>query len=138
MFEEDDHDEEADDDDDDDDGCVQSISDRVGGGGLMTTLLRRHFEQHLQKSRFAPYLQCFRDVGPSYIVTKPTSGLWVLDLGISKGFLRKLELGWAEACFGDDDDDIVSRTPRTISPHPSAHTPNTTSKATAATPRSGL
>ena len=66
----------------------------------MTTLLRRHLEQYLQKSRFTRYLQYFRDVGPLYIVTKPTSGRCELDLGISEGFRQKLEIGWGEAFSG--------------------------------------
>ena len=68
-----------------------------------------------------------------HIVTKLTSGLCELDLGIAESFLRKLELGRGDACFGDDDN-IVLRTPRTIC----AHTPHTTSKAHPPTPRSGL
>ena len=94
----------------------------VGGGGDDDDIVTQTPPDNLQKSHSTLYLQYFRDVGPSYIVTKPTSGLCELDLGISDGFLRKIELGWGEACFGDDDD-IVSRTPRTISSHPSAHTP---------------
>ena len=96
MQEEDDHDEDADDDADDDDdydGCVKTHVglgwEGVGGGGMMmTTLLRRHPEQILQKSHFALYSQYFRDVGPSCIVTKPTSGLCELDLGISEAKAR--------------------------------------------------
>ena len=95
----------------------------MGGGGVawgvvMTTPRTISPEE---QSRFTRHLQYFRDVGPSYMVTKPTSGLCELDIGISEGFLRKLEFGWGEACFGDGDD-IASRTPRTTSPHPSAHT----------------
>ena len=56
-------------------------------------------------------LQYFRDVGPSYIVTEPTPGLCELDPGISKGFWRKLEIGWGEAFFGDDHPHNIS-TPR--------------------------
>ena len=37
---------------------------------MLTTLLHGHPEQYLHESRFTRYLQCFRDVGPSYIVTK--------------------------------------------------------------------
>ena len=94
-----------------------------GEGGLiwlMTTLLRRHREQYLQKSGFTRYLQYLRDVGPSCIIAKPTSRLCELDLGISEGFWRKLEIGWGEAFVGDDHP-TVSRTPRTISPRPTAH-----------------
>ena len=36
-----------------------------GGGGMMTTLVHRHPEQYLHKSRFTRYLQYFRDGGPS-------------------------------------------------------------------------
>ena len=46
----------------------------------MTTVFRRHPEQYQEKSRFARYSQYFRDVGPLYIVTKPTSRLCGLDL----------------------------------------------------------
>ena len=40
----------------------------VGGGGwgMMTTLVHRHPEQYLHKSRFTQYLQYFRDGGPSF------------------------------------------------------------------------
>ena len=61
---------------------------------MMTTLLRRHREQYLQKSRFTRYLQYFRDW------TKPTSGRCELDLGILEGFRQKLEFGWGEAFSG--------------------------------------
>ena len=66
---------------------------------MMATLLRRHPEQHLQKSRFTQYLQYFCDVGPSYIVTKPTSGLGELDIGLWEGFRRKLEIGLGDSSF---------------------------------------
>ena len=66
---------------------------------MMTAFLRRHPEQHLQKSRFTWYLQYFRDVGPSYIVTKRTSGLCELDIGLCQGFRRKLEIGWGGSFF---------------------------------------
>ena len=39
---------------------------------MMTTLLHKYSEHHLRQSRVARHLQYFRDVGPSYIVTKPT------------------------------------------------------------------
>ena len=41
-----------------------------GGGwrGMMTTLVHRHPEQYLHKSRFTRSLQCFRDGGPSYMM----------------------------------------------------------------------
>ena len=41
----------------------------VGGGvGGMTTLVHKHPEQYLHKSRFTRYLQYFRDGGPSYMM----------------------------------------------------------------------
>ena len=69
-------------------GAFRHISDRVGGGGwggwggaMMTTLLRTHPEQYLQKNCFALYLQYFRVVGPSYtyiyIYSQPTY-FWTL------------------------------------------------------------
>ena len=64
----------------------------------MTTLLRRHPDQNLQKSRFTRYL--IRDVGPSYVLTKPSAGLCQLDLGISEGLRRRLEIGWGEDFSG--------------------------------------
>ena len=33
---------------------------------MLTTLVHRHPEQYLHKSRFTPYLQYFRDGEPSY------------------------------------------------------------------------
>ena len=70
---------------------------------------------------FTRYLQCFRDVGPSYIVTKPTSGLCELDFGISESF-----------------HDTVSRTPRAIFPHLGCAHHTVLEKQTPATLRSGL
>ena len=79
----------------------------------MKTVLRSHPEQYLQKSHFARYLQYFRDVGPSVVVTKPTSGLCELDLEISEGCPEQYL-------------------------HTQVHTPRTTSKANPPMPRSGL
>ena len=70
-----------------------------GVGGMMTTVLRKQPEQYLQMSRFTRYLQYFRDVGPSFVVTKPTSGLCELDLGISEDLRQKLEVGWGGKLF---------------------------------------
>ena len=50
-----------------------------GEGGKMTTVLRKHTKQYHHKSRFTRYLQYFRDVGPSHIVTNCT-----LDFANSK------------------------------------------------------
>ena len=103
----------------------------------MTTLLRRHPNKIARRAVLLGIYSFFCDVGPSYILTKPTSGLCELDLGISGGFWRKLEIGLGEALFGDDHDTVL-RTLRTISPRPCAHTPRTPSKANPPTPRSGL
>ena len=65
----------------------------------MTTLLRRHPEQHLQKSRFTRFLQYFRDVGPSHIVTNCTLDFASSTLGFGEGFRRKLEIGWGGSLF---------------------------------------
>ena len=35
---------------------------------MMTTLVHRHPEQYLHKTRFTRYLQSFSDGGPSYVV----------------------------------------------------------------------
>ena len=115
---------------------------------MMRTVLRKHNQQYHHKSRFTRYLQYFRDVLLSYIVATPTSGLCVLNFALARKaektrnslgepfssvftvlfFATALLLGIystfahnPEAFFGDDHD-TVSRTPRTISPHPSAHT----------------
>ena len=73
------------------------VGGRGGGGGMMTTVLRKHTKQYHHKSRFTRYLQYFRDVGPSPIVTNCT--LDFADIGLCQGFRRKLEIGWGEACF---------------------------------------
>ena len=52
----------------------------------MTTLLCRPPEPHLQKSRFAWFLQYFRDVGPSHIVTKCTLDFANSTLGFARAF----------------------------------------------------
>ena len=39
-----------------------------GVGGMMTTLVHRHPEQYLHKTRFTRYLQYFYDGGPSYVM----------------------------------------------------------------------
>ena len=51
-------------------GWVAGLGEGGEGGGMMTTVLHRHPEQYLHESRFTRHLQYFRDVGPSYIVTK--------------------------------------------------------------------
>ena len=94
----------------------------------MTTLLRRHPEQNLPKSRFVRYLQYFRDVGHCYILTKPTSGLCQ--------FVENSKLGGGKFFSGTITTLFRGHT-ETMAPHPSAHTPHTTSKANPPTPRSG-
>ena len=57
-----------------------------GGGGMMTTVLRKHTKQYHHKSRFARYLQYFRDVGPSHIVTNCTLDFANWTLGFARAF----------------------------------------------------
>ena len=52
----------------------------------MTTLLCRHPEQHLQKSRFTRFFQYSRDVGPSHIVTNRTLDFANSTLGFARAF----------------------------------------------------
>ena len=47
---------------------------------------------------YSVFLQYFRDVGPSHIVTNCTLDC-ELDIGLREGFRRNLEIGWGEACF---------------------------------------
>ena len=86
------------------------------GGGMMTTLLHRHPEQYFHESRFTRSLQYFRDVGPSYIVTKPTSGL-CSTLGFRRAFGENSKLSRGKLFRVMIMTLFVSRTPRTIFPH---------------------
>ena len=57
-----------------------------GWGGMMTTVLRKHTKQYHHKSRFARYLEYFRDVGPSLIVTNCTLDFASSTLGFARAF----------------------------------------------------
>ena len=103
----------------------------------MTTFLRRHREQYLQKSRFTRHLQYIRDVGPFYIVTKPTPGRCELDLGILEGFRQNLEIGWGEAFFSGMITTVLRGQPEQ-SLHTLACTHHTPLQTNPPTPRSGL
>ena len=93
---------------------------------------------NISTSHFIRYLQYFRDVGPAYIVTKPTSGPCELDFGISERFRRKLELGCGEAFRGGCSRHFFADTPNSI-PTSNVHTPQySTSKANPPVPRFGL
>ena len=84
------------------------------------------------KSRRAALLGIYSTVVMSdHLIYSPNL---LLAFAISKAKTRNCV--WGRFC--GDDHDTFSRTPRTISPHPSAHTPRTTSKANPPTPRSGL
>ena len=65
---------------------------------MLTTLLCRPPEQHLQKSRFTRFLQYFRDVGPSHTVTNCALDFANSTLGFAR-VVAKLEIGWGEACL---------------------------------------
>ena len=77
---------------------------------MMTTLVRRHPEQYLHKGRFTRYLQYFRNGGPSYMmmVSKHHAS--------SVGFPESGGMGGGVGGRGGNDDNIGTRTPRTISP----------------------
>ena len=62
---------------------------------MMTTLLCRHPEQHLPEEPFNSFFQCFRDVGPSHIVTNCTLDFANSTLGFARAFGEnsKLVLG---------------------------------------------
>ena len=65
---------------------------------MMTTVLRKHTKQYHHKSRFARYLQYFRDVGPSHIVTNCTLDFANWTLGFARAFGENSKLV-GEACF---------------------------------------
>ena len=69
----------------------------VGGGGMMTTVLRKHTKhtkQYHHKSRFTRYLPYFRDVGLCYIVSTPTL--------LFRTVCETLEIGWGVSFFFAD------------------------------------
>ena len=65
----------------------------------MTTLLCRHPEQHLQKSRFTRFVQYFRDVGPSHIVTNCTLDFANSTLGFARAFGENSKLVGGKLVF---------------------------------------
>ena len=75
----------------------------------MTTLVHRHPEQYLHKDRFTRYLQYFRNGGPSYMMMVSKHHASSVGFPDSGGMG-----GWRVG--GGDDDDIGTRTPRTIFP----------------------
>ena len=54
------------------------------GGGMMTTVLCKHTKQYHHKSRLTRFLQYFRDVGPSLIVTNCTLDFANSTLGFAR------------------------------------------------------
>jgi len=135
-----------------------------GWGGIMTTLLRKHKQQHHQKSRFTRYLQYFRDVLLSYIVATPAYGLCVLNFAVLNEKPKKLEIRWGNrfprylqyffsgSRFYSVFTVLSHITPKLFSGvittlfrghralylHTLAHTTQSTSNANPPTPRSGL
>ena len=71
----------------------------LGGGGMMTTVLRKHTKQYHHKSRFTRYLLYFRDVGPSLIVTNCTLGFANSTLGFARAFGENLKLVGGKLVF---------------------------------------
>ena len=66
---------------------------------MMTTLLCRHPEQHLQKSRLTRLFQYFRDVGPSHIVTHCTQDFANSTLGFARAFGENSKLVGGSSFF---------------------------------------
>ena len=73
----------------------------VGGwGGTITTVLRKHTKQYHHKSCFTRYLQYFRDVGPSLIVTNCTLDFANSTLGFARAFGENSKLvGGKLVCY---------------------------------------
>ena len=65
----------------------------------MTTVLRKHTKQYHHKSRFTRYLQYFRDVGPSHIVTNCTLDCVNSTLGFARAFGENLKLVGGKLVF---------------------------------------
>ena len=66
---------------------------------MMTTLLCRHPEQHLQKSCFTRFFQYFRDVGPSQKVTNCTLDFANSTLGFARAFGENSKLVGGKLVF---------------------------------------
>ena len=60
---------------------------------MMTTVLRKHTKQYHHKSRFTRYLQYFRDVGLSHIVTNCTLDFANSTLGFARAIGENSKLG---------------------------------------------
>ena len=66
----------------------------------MTTLLCRHPEQHLQKSRLTRFFQYFRDVGPSHIISHHcTLDFANSTLGFARAFGKNSKLVGGKLVF---------------------------------------
>ena len=70
-----------------------------GWGGMMTTVLRKDTKQYHHKSRFTRYLQYFRDVGPSLIVTNCTLDFAGSTLGFARAFGENSKLVGGKLVF---------------------------------------
>ena len=66
---------------------------------MMTTVLRKHTKQYHHKNRFARYLQYFRDVGPSHIVTNCTLDFANWTLGFARAFGENSKLVGGKLVF---------------------------------------
>ena len=73
----------------------------VGGwrGGMMTTVLRKTHQTVSPQSRFTRYLQYFRDVGPSLIVTNCTLDFANSTLGFARAFGENSKLVGGKLVF---------------------------------------
>ena len=66
---------------------------------MITTVLRNHTKQYHHKSRFTRYLQYFRDVGPSHIVTNCTLDFANSTLGFARAFGENSKLVGGKLVF---------------------------------------
>ena len=74
---------------------------------MMTTVLRKHTKQYHHKSRFTRYLQYFRDVGPSLIVTNCTLDFANSTLGFARAFGENSKLVGGKLVFYAVFKDVV-------------------------------
>ena len=119
--------------------AFKHISERIGGGGVAWGGGDDDTPNNITRRGRAVLLGIYSTFVMSdhlILVTKPTSGLCELDLGISEGFLRKLEFGWGKLVSGMVTTLLRGHPEQHL--HTLARTPHATSNANPPIPRSGL